>query len=135
MSGDKKRDYKVGYRKPPKDKQFKPGQSGNCRGRPKGSKSFSTALEAELQSFIPITENGKRRMISKMRAIAKQIITKAAAGDMKAIGLYLKEIRRYDELMAQSRVSQSAISPTMPATLEEAEKAYWEAIKNAKISE
>ena len=41
--GDKKRaratgdetGYEVGYRKPPKEHQFKPGQSGNPKGRPK----------------------------------------------------------------------------------------------------
>jgi hypothetical protein len=36
------REYDVGYRKPPKHKQFKLGQSGNPRGRPKGSKNEST---------------------------------------------------------------------------------------------
>ena len=33
-------DYEVGYGKPPKDKQFKKGQSGNPKGRTKGTKNF-----------------------------------------------------------------------------------------------
>ena len=32
---DKRQDYKVGYSKPPKKHQFKPGQSGNPAGPPK----------------------------------------------------------------------------------------------------
>ena len=32
-------DYEVGYGKPPKSKRFKPGASGNPKGRPKGKKS------------------------------------------------------------------------------------------------
>ena len=30
--------YAVGYAKPPVDSQFKPGHSGNARGRPRGEK-------------------------------------------------------------------------------------------------
>jgi hypothetical protein len=30
----------VGYRRPPRNRQFKPGQSGNPTGRPKGTKNF-----------------------------------------------------------------------------------------------
>jgi hypothetical protein len=36
-------DYDVGYCKPPKNKQFRPGISGNPAGRPKGSKKTITA--------------------------------------------------------------------------------------------
>jgi hypothetical protein len=32
-------DYEVGYAKPPVKTRFAPGQSGNPRGRPKGSKN------------------------------------------------------------------------------------------------
>ncbi len=40
--------YDVGYRKPPKHTRFKPGQSGNPRGRPKGTKNLKTDLIEEL---------------------------------------------------------------------------------------
>lgn len=35
---------KVGYCNPPIHTRFKPGQSGNPSGRPKGSKNFSTQM-------------------------------------------------------------------------------------------
>ena len=47
--------HKVGYRKPPVETQFKPGQSGNPNGRPKGSRSSakrSHATDSKLASLI-----------------------------------------------------------------------------------
>ena len=42
---DKEPKYKVGYKKPPIENQFKEGKSGNPKGRPLGSKNFSTILK------------------------------------------------------------------------------------------
>jgi hypothetical protein len=64
--------YPVGYKKPPRHTQFKPGMSGNAKGRPKGAKNFATVLEHELRARIEVTENGKRKRISKREAIASR---------------------------------------------------------------
>jgi hypothetical protein len=71
----------VGYRRPPKHSQFAKGRTGNPNGRPKGVRNFATVIEAELNTKIPITENGKRKSISKREAVAKQLVNKAASGD------------------------------------------------------
>lgn len=87
----------VGYRRPPKHSQFAKGRSGNPNGRPKGVRNFATVIEAELNTKIPITENGKRRSISKREAVAKQLVNKAASGDTKAIPLLLNESRTHEK--------------------------------------
>jgi hypothetical protein len=61
-------EYEVGYRKPPKDTQFKPGQSGNPDGHKKHSKSVKTLLMEALNEHILVIEAGIQRRITKGEA-------------------------------------------------------------------
>jgi len=76
--------YEVGYRKPPTATQFKKGQSGNPKGRPAGKSNFATALARAMNEKVTVVENGQRRTISKLDAAVKQLINKAASGDLRA---------------------------------------------------
>ena len=60
-------DYLIGYKKPPLHTQYKPGQTGNPKGRPKGVKNLSTDLQEELESKILITEANQRHVVTKQR--------------------------------------------------------------------
>lgn len=88
--------YAVGHGKPPRATRFRPGRSGNPKGRPKGSKNFSTVIQQELDARIVVTENGRRKTISKRQAIAKQLVNKAAAGDPRALPILLNEARLHE---------------------------------------
>ena len=79
------RPYEVGYGKPPEATRFQRGQSGNPKGRPKGSINIATALERELNQRVTIKENGVARTITKFEAALKQLVNKAASGETKAI--------------------------------------------------
>ena len=46
----------LGYGNPPRDTQFRPGQSGNLKGRPRGSENFDTLLQRMLA--IPVSTRG-----------------------------------------------------------------------------
>jgi hypothetical protein len=105
--------YPIGYKKPPSYTRFQPGRSGNTRGRPKGSRNFSTAIAQELDSRIDVTENGRRRRISKREAIVKQAVNKAASGDSKATIIVLNEARQYETNV------QSVLSPSLLITPED----------------
>jgi hypothetical protein len=86
-------DYEVGYGKPPEYSRFRKGQSGNPKGRPKGSKNLATLLDEALNEPVVVSENGKRRRITKREAVLKQLVNKAASGNPKAIQLLLGEMR------------------------------------------
>jgi hypothetical protein len=81
--------YKVGYGKPPKAKQFKPGRSGNPKGRPKGCRNLATDLAAELGEQITVREEGRSRRISKQRALIKSLMARALQGDVRATAAML----------------------------------------------
>jgi hypothetical protein len=82
---DEKKDYEVGYGRPPESTRFKKGESGNRRGRPKGARGLKTDLKAELNEKVTITENAKSRKLTKQRIVVKQLMKKAASGDIRAI--------------------------------------------------
>ncbi len=80
-------DYEIGHGKPPKNTRFIKGQSGNPKGRPKGAKNMATVLAEELAEMIDITEGGVKKRVSKLQAIIKSLVAKAAKGDIKAATL------------------------------------------------
>ena len=85
--------YSVGYKKPPQNTQFRPGQSGNPKGRPKKVPTISEVFSKELRSRVLITmRDGKRIKTSLLRAIVKQFTNKAAKGDYKAAKLVLEQL-------------------------------------------
>lgn len=53
-------DYEVGYRKPPRHSQFKPGQSGNPKGRPpKETTNLLAAVKETLMTKEKVRLNGE----------------------------------------------------------------------------
>src|SRR5256885_14256623 len=86
-------DYPVGYKKPPRSTQFKPGHSGNPNGRPKKVATLPDILWKELRTRIAFVSNGKRRSISLLQAIIKQNLKKAVNGDLKAAAMIFNQLK------------------------------------------
>jgi hypothetical protein len=93
MPPDDESAYAVGYGKPPRHSRFEPGQSGNPRGRPPGSKNLSSLLKKALDEPVIVVENNRRRRIAKREAIVKQFVNQSAKGDLKATQLLLSILR------------------------------------------
>lgn len=89
-----------GYGRPPAHSRFKKGQSGNPKGRPPGSKNLTTQYLEEVNTPVPFTENGKRRMTTKLGATIKQQVTKAAGGDLRAVEKVLDRVAALEAQVA-----------------------------------
>lgn len=125
---DRPWDPEVGYGRPPKATQFKPGQSGNPKGRPKGAKTrrfggrahyLRDPLVAEMERKILVREAGEEIYITQMQAAARQVLIKAMSGNVRAAELVFKhaamlqrmEQRKQDEfmeIMADRMAAQTA---------------------------
>jgi Family of unknown function (DUF5681) len=105
QKGSKPSDYTIGYGRPPQHTRFQPGRSGNPKGRPKDTKNLSTLFTEELARTITLTENGKRKKMSKRQALAKQLVNKALGNDPKAAALVLDQIRRSEGLAPIQQVN------------------------------
>ena len=87
-------DSKVGYKRPPRHTQLRPGQSGNPSGRPKGTQNLATDLGEELAERIPIREGKRRLVVSKQRAMLKALVAKALEGDTRATSIVLRLVEQ-----------------------------------------
>ena len=77
-------EYEIGFGKPPVHSRFKPGQSGNPKGRPRGARGLKAEFRRELDELVEITENGKVLKLPKRRVVIKALIAKAANKDVRA---------------------------------------------------
>ena len=69
---------KVGYCRPPKHSQFKPGQC-HSKGRPKGSRNFRNIIKSTLMKLLTVTRNGKTRKVPTIEALLLRELEKAFA--------------------------------------------------------
>ena len=102
----------AGYGKPPEHTRFRKGKSGNPKGRPKGSLNLATVLARTLREKVVVNENGKKKTITKLQAATKQLVNRAASGDLPA----LKELMRLVAVAEESAVrAPSADTPLSEA--------------------
>jgi hypothetical protein len=129
-SKDDDQNYDVGYKKPPTNTQFKKGQSGNSKGRPKGSKNMSTILKKELNVAVSVTKLGKRQKTKKKELIITQLTNQAASGNLKAIAMILSEDRQL-----QDSATAAAPALTFKPTDEIVQNAFLSRLKESLIAE
>jgi len=117
---DQKPPYEVGYGRPPRRHQFKPGQSGNPRGRAKGARGLKTDLRAELEARMTIRINNEPVSETRQRLLLRALSSRAAAGDVRAAAILIPIIiqvlgveDRGGERRALSPLDQSILDAMM----------------------
>jgi hypothetical protein len=95
---------KIGYKNPPKQSQFKKGQSGNPKGRPLNKHTdcediFRGIILDDANEKITLTMNGKQQSISSFEAVVKSLKSKALSGQVPAVKQYLDLVKlaRYEQ--------------------------------------
>jgi hypothetical protein len=72
-------------------------------GRPKKSPDFYSELKQELNLKLIINENGKRKVITKSRALKRQIVNKGLSGSVQAASVVFDLDRQGEEKTAEQQ--------------------------------
>jgi hypothetical protein len=101
-----KRDYEIGYRKPPVGRRFKKGQSGNPSGRPaKSAKSGLPLLVRKFDEKVIVAENGRCQKTTRSEVVMVQLVDQPASAGLSATKILtdvLKEIEKRADLCTGS---------------------------------
>jgi len=88
--------HPVGYKKPPKHRQFKKGQSGNPAGRPSKKKSRQDLVKAIAFEEISVKEGGKETSKQIIEVVFDTLSLLALTGNPRASSLRTKYLEKYD---------------------------------------
>jgi hypothetical protein len=81
-------EYRVGPGRPPKEYQFKPGQSGNPKGARRKPRSIAPDLKAlferALSAKVTLRQGDQEKIITKAAAGIEQLVNQFAKGDRHA---------------------------------------------------
>jgi hypothetical protein len=104
-------DYDVGYGKPPRGTQFKPGVSGNPQGRRRKSKEAELPFDLFQRIFNQKTRirvDGKVRELPLREVAVQQLAAKAATGDASSIKEMIKIETMIEKLERERRGPEQA---------------------------
>jgi Family of unknown function (DUF5681) len=73
--------YAIGYGKPPIGSRFKPGQTGNAKGRSKGHKNLKTLIRQAMTARISVQEGSSNRQVSKIEGVVLRQLQNALKGN------------------------------------------------------
>ena len=107
----------VGYKRPPSHTRFKPGKSGNPRGRPRRKVNMSESLNQALDDKIVLTGFGKT--LTGMEAFVQSIVDRVLQGDAKGIPALMRLFNLTEQFKPQPRPGQMTGVVVMPPE-------YWE---------
>lgn len=116
MSDQDSEDDKVGYKRPPKKNQFKPGESGNLSGRPKKRKSSNEIFYEQMHREHGYTENGTQILVPRIEVLYHKMFQEALRGNLAFMDRYLEAVKAAEREMEERRNDpmESLINPLPP---------------------
>jgi hypothetical protein len=92
MSADRPSNYEVGYKKPPREHQFRKGQASPRKGKPGAQRAFD--IGALLREPVELKVQGQRVKRDEFEVRLRSLADKALKGDVRAAGDLLKYAER-----------------------------------------
>ena len=106
-------EYEVGYKKPPRSGQIKPGERRNPNGRPKGSRNFNSILRQLMEKPMTLTIDNTKVKVSGREAIAYRVFQKAIAGDARCIDILRSIDHEFElQLAAKRAITDDSEDPS-----------------------
>jgi hypothetical protein len=109
-------EYKVGPGRPPKEHQWKPGQSGNPKGAKRKTRSLIPELKEEFERVfgqkLRVTQGDRQRLITRWVAGLEQLSIQFAKGDRYA----RRDVFHFAERLGIDLLNSAKVSDdTLPA--------------------
>ena len=96
-NSDSAGDFKVGYKRPPRHSQFRPGQSGYPGGRERGVRNLRTDVKATLAGSVALNEKGKAKRVSTQEAMLLRLKEKALKGDTRSLEQFIRLAQMFND--------------------------------------
>lgn len=125
----------VGYCKPPKEHQFKPGRSGNPKGRPKKKGPSARELMAEFASeTIPIKRGGRVENVSRFQALQEKLFQLTMSGNTAAGNLLVKLMSQAGQFAAPESEEEQR-GGVLAVSMFRGTEEDWENLPNEQVVE
>lgn len=109
-------DYSVGKGRPPRNRQFKPGQSGNPGGRPK--KKQGVDVLGLLDEPVAVSQDGRARNLPPAEVMLRRMVKRALKDDdLRSILYLIEQFHRHEVFAAPASTGHAGVLPllnTMP---------------------
>lgn len=131
------RGYDVGYKKPPKATQYKAGDRGNPRGRPRGSLNKRTIIERALAQRVPVRKGDKTVKQPVLQAIVETFAAKALEGDHRAFAALVALVSKSGIWAVDSLgTTDGSLSERVPVAFSERPSDRWvEGLDDGRLSD
>jgi hypothetical protein len=114
-------DYRVGPGRPPKEYQFKPGQSGNPKGARRKPRSIALDLKAlferALNRKVTLRQGEQQKIMTKAALGIEQLVNQFAKGDRHARRDLLVQAERFavDWVAGQGAALEQSVAAALSA--------------------
>jgi Family of unknown function (DUF5681) len=114
-------EYRVGPGRPPREYQFKPGQSGNPKGKHRKPRSIAPDLKAlferALSGKVTLRQGEQEKIMTKAAAGIEQLVNQFAKGDRHARRDLLVQAERFgvDWVAGQAAALEQTVAAALSA--------------------